>query len=208
MLFPQTKRAVLLAACAVIVANFGCKPADSGSGNTTTAQASAPQSDSTVAASVDLSATPDLAVSSFLDALKNGDESLATSMLTQVAQAEMQRTQAAIKPPGSPTAKFDVDEVEYLGEQQTGAHVLSTWTDTDESGQEQTYEIVWILRKEDSGWAIAGMATRVFDDQDPLILNFEDPLDAQQKRNAVDAEIARRNEPSQIRQAQRPTLQR
>ena len=135
MLFPQTKRAVLLAACAVIVANFGCKPADSGSGNTTTAQASAPQSDSTVAALVDLSATPDLAVSSFLDALKNGDESLATSMLTQVAQAEMQRTQAAIKPPGSPTAKFDVDEVEYLGEQQTGAHVLSTWTDTDESGK-------------------------------------------------------------------------
>ena len=129
-------------------------------------------------------------------------------MLTKVAQAEMQRTQAAIKPPGSPTAKFNVDEVEYFGKQQSGAHVLCTWTDKDESGQEQTYEIVWILRKEDSGWAIAGMATRVFEDQDPLILNFEDPLDAQQKRNAVDAEIARRNEPSQIRQAQRPGLQR
>lgn len=208
MLFSRMKSLILFAALTAALTSLGCKPADSGDGNATTAKAPAASSQQAIATISPLQATPDVAVSSFLDALKTGDEARATSMLTSKAQAEMDRTEAAIKPPGSPTAQFNVSEVEYLGEQQTGAHVLSTWTDADDSGSEQTYEIVWILRKEDVGWAIAGMATRVFDDQDPLILNFEDPLDAQQKRNAVDQEMARRNEPEQIRQAQNPNLQR
>ena len=61
--------------------------------------------------------------------------------------------------------------------------MLSTWTDTEEDGSVSTHEIVWILRRETAGWAIAGFATRVFEDQPPLILNFEDPLDLQRKRD-------------------------
>jgi hypothetical protein len=71
---------------------------------------------------------------------------------------------------------------------------LSTWTDQESAGK-ATHEIVWLLRKETAGWAIAGMATTVFEDQPPLILNFEDPLEAQRKRTEVDAEIARRQTP-------------
>lgn len=193
------------------VALTGCSPSDSGDGNTTTSQKPAAPSTQSTAEAVKspAQATPDAAVTNFLKALKAGDDSLATSMLTKKAQAEMERTESAIKPPGSPTATFNVSEVEFLGEQKTGAHVLCTWTDKDEAGADKTYEIVWILRDEAAGWSIAGMATRVFDDQDPLILNFEDPLDAQRKRQAVDQEMARRNGQNEpVQQAQRPQMNR
>jgi hypothetical protein len=109
-----------------------------------------------------------------------------------------------IQPPGSPTATFEVTQTEILGDQKDGAHVLSTWSDTDANGQQTSHEIVWILRRETAGWAIAGFATRVFEDQPPLILNFEDPLDLQRKRDLVDAEITRRNAPQTVRQAEAP----
>ncbi len=181
---------------------FGCSNKDGGDGNSTTASANA--SSDAVSQST-RHASPKDAVSHFLTALKIGDDAGATALLTSKAQAEMNRTEAAIKPPGSPTAEFKVTEVEILGEKKSGAHVLSIWSDTDEAGVQQTYEIVWILRKEVEGWAIAGMATRVFEDRDPLILNFEDPLEAQRKRNAVDQEIARRSQNDEIRHAQGET---
>ena len=186
-----------------LVAFIGCSPSDSGGDNTTTAQlnsSSLPQ-----AGGDSQTVTPTQAVTHFLEALRSGDEALATSMLTDKAQAEMEKNEAAIKPPGSPTATFAVTEEEILGDEQNGAHVLSSWTDSDESGDPRTYEIVWILRKKGRGWAIAGMATRVFEDQEPLILNFEDPLDAQRKRQAVDQEISRRSEGETVEQAQQQT---
>ena len=189
-----------------LVALVGCSPSDSGGGNATTAQTnpnSVPQAGSDSVDSKNV--TPTLAVTHFLEALRSGDEALATAMLTVKAQAEMEKNAAAIKPPGSPTATFAVTEEEILGDEKNGAHVLSSWTDSDESGDPKIYEIVWILRKEGRGWAIAGMATRVFEDQDPLILNFEDPLDAQRKRQAVDQEIARRSEGETVQQAQQQT---
>jgi hypothetical protein len=148
--------------------------------------------------------TPDQTVVQFLTALKAGDQPRATSMLTTAAQRAMAESSAVIQPPGSSSAQFEVTETELLGEQQDGAHVLSTWTDTEADGTPSTHEIVWILRREPTGWAIAGFGTRVFADQPPLILNFEDPLDLQRKRAAVDEEIARRNEPQQVRQAELP----
>jgi hypothetical protein len=41
----------------------------------------------------------------------------------------------------------------------------------------------------------------VFEDQPPLILNFEDPMDAQRKRSAVDQEITRRQQTSTAQSA-------
>lgn len=183
---------------------IGCGPSESTDApkeNNSTAAATTPgetqsAADNTAAPTVSRFQQPDEAVRQFLSALKAGDQSRATSMLSVKAQKEMARTDAAIRPPGSNTADFKVTEVEYLGPEKSGAHVLSTWTDK-ESGKATTHEIVWILRHEDGGWAIAGMATKVFEDQPPLILNFEDPLDAQRKRTAVDAEIARRTQPAE-----------
>ena len=137
-------------------------------------------------------AQPDQTVSAFLTALKSGIQSDATALLTTKAQIEMAKASASIQPPGSGSAEFEVTEVKYLGAEQTGAHVWSTWTDREEDGTESQHDIVWILRRETDGWAIAGFATIIFEDQDPLVLNFEDPQELQQKRMAVDEEIATR----------------
>ncbi len=149
-------------------------------------------------------AAPDEAVRAFLTALKVGDSQRATRMLSDRAREEMLRASAVIQPPGSPTAQFAVGEVKLVGDKQRGAHVVSTWTDNDPLGAPQSYEIIWILRREPDGWAIAGMATEVFDDQEPLVLNFENPLDAQRKRQAVDQELARRERDRGVRQARQP----
>jgi hypothetical protein len=193
-----------LAACALAMC-VGCS-SDSGSATPTdNNQTSArdaldvgPTTAQEAAVSMQRHATPGETVTKFLTALKAGDQPRATSMLTVTAQREMAKSEATIQPPGSSTARFQVTQVEMLGEQQDGAHVLSEWTDTEDDGTVTSHEIVWILRREPSGWAIAGFATRVFDDQPPLILNFEDPQDLQHKRDAVDAEIARRTQESAI----------
>lgn len=191
-----------VAALTLLALNLGCQPSEStppaSDGNATA------QSSSTAPGNATGRTRPEEAVTAFLQALKMGDDALATSLLTAQAQQEMERANAAIKPPGSPTAEFQVTEVQFLGEAKEGAHVLCNWTDTNTDGTRQSYEIVWMLRNENQGWAIAGMATQVFEDQPPLILNFEDPVDAQQKREAVDTEIVRRQSTSTVEQAQLP----
>ena len=137
-------------------------------------------------------ASPDATVTAFLQALKSGDQQRATGMLTSLAQREMARHEATIQPPGSHTANFEVSEIEYVGAQQKAAHVLSVWRDSASDGTASEHEIVWILRQNGIGWAIAGFATRVFPDRPPVVLNFEDPMNLHRKRAAVDAEIARR----------------
>ena len=175
------------AAFGTLVLCAGC-----GSQETPTNQSVSSQA-TKVAAVKKVMKTPDATVKVFLQSLKLGNQQRATELLTSLAQQEMQRHEAMIQPPGSTTATFEVTQVEYVGEQQEAAHVFSLWRDTDPEGDLTEHEIVWILRQQGEEWAIAGFATRVFDDRPPIILNFEDPMDLHRKRNAVDAEIARRN---------------
>jgi len=84
--------------------------------------------------------------------------------------------------------------VELVGE---GAHVATDWTDLDTDGRAHTDRIVWILRKEPVGWRIAGMATQVFADREPIVLNFEDPEDMIRQQQLAEDEIERRSQPSE-----------
>ncbi len=146
--------------------------------------------------------TPAEAVTNFLDAVRRGDDGQAEALLTELARKKTREMDLAVAPPGSPTAKFEVGTTEYPYEGSESAHVASQWSDIDGSGYERTDEIVWILRKEPDGWRIGGMATKLFDDQPPLILNFEDPQDMVKKQQAAEAEIERRD---QAKRAQRPS---
>ena len=78
--------------------------------------------------------SPDETVRQFLTALKTGDQPRATRMLTVTAQQEMAKSEATIQPPGSLTAQFQVTQVQLLGDQQDGAHVLSEWSDQETDG--------------------------------------------------------------------------
>jgi hypothetical protein len=132
-------------------------------------------------------------VRQFLQAIKTGDETKSNDLLTGLARQKTAEMDMAVAPMGSDSASFTVGDVE-LPEEGGGelAHVASTWTDIDDDGQPRTDEILWVLRHEQHAWRIAGMATKVFEDEPPLLLNFEDPNDMRRKQQLAEAEMERR----------------
>jgi hypothetical protein len=106
-----------------------------------------------------------------------------------------------VAPQGSDTAKFEVGKVEELAED--AARVAVTWTDLDHTGQPQTNEMLWMLRKGSAGWRIAGMAAEVFPGEPPLLLDFEKPEETLKKLAKLEAEMRRRAE-AEIAQSQQP----
>lgn len=149
--------------------------------------ASAPAPESSAKAAV---LPPEAVVAQFLEAVRTGKDDVASNLLTPIARQKTTEMELEVAPPGSDTASFKVGDVEYVAED--GAHVASEWTDLDETGQPQTDPIVWMVSRDTDGWRIAGMATKVFPDEPPLYLNFEDPADMMRKQQLVAAEIERR----------------
>jgi hypothetical protein len=91
--------------------------------------------------------------------------------------------------------------VKYIGEE--GAQVKSTWTDKDDDGQTQSEDAVWVLRHEQEGWRLVGMAETIFPGEPPLLLNFEDPEEMIKKIQWAREEIRRRAEKENL-QAKEP----
>jgi hypothetical protein len=142
--------------------------------------------DDSGAAPVSDNATPDAVVADFLEAIRTGKDERAGELLTKMARQKTEEMDMVVAPPGSESAAFEVGEVEMLPDDI--AHVSSTWKDEGD-----THEIVWALRKEPEGWRIAGMATKIFPDQElPLLLNFEDPEDMIRQQQLAEQEMIRR----------------
>ena len=136
-------------------------------------------------------AKPDEVMTAFLEAVRAGDDENAAGLLTPLARQKTAEMEMVVAPPGSDTAKFQVLEVEVIGAE---AQVATDWTDLDTDGRPHTDRIVWMMRKDADGWRISGMATRVFIDRPPSVLNFEDPADMLQKQQQAEEEIARRDQ--------------
>jgi len=134
--------------------------------------------------------SPRQSVYDFLDAVKNGNDEKAGSLLTALAKQKTAEMEMVVAPPGSDTASFEVAEATSNDGNQ--AEVPSTWTDLDHEGQPRTDNITWILKKEDVGWRIAGMSTKIFPDQDPVLLNFEDPQQMLAQQQKAEQEAMRR----------------
>ncbi len=80
----------------------------------------------------------------------------------------------------APNASYQVHPAEIFADQ-SGAHVKSVWTEKFDDGDE-TYEIVWALRRQQDGWRLAGMALQLIPGQPMQFLNFEDPADMLRKK--------------------------
>ncbi|GAA4440759.1 hypothetical protein [Bremerella cremea] len=135
---------------------------------------------------------PKAVVELFLVSLRQGDANTTSRLLTTKARTETAKHDLTVQPPGSATAKFVVGQTIYTTETRDICHVESNWTDVDDAGRRQTYEIVWILRRESFGWAVAGMATELFSGEPPLVMNFEDPLDMLAQQQRAELELTRR----------------
>jgi hypothetical protein len=132
------------------------------------------------------------AVLSFLDAIKRGDDAAARGLLTNVARAKTQELGISVAPPVADTATYSVGDCELVGDSDDLVHVATTWTDVDSEGFKSSENVVWVVRLDPEGWRVVGMATRVFDDLPPLLLNFEDPEDMIAKQEMVAKELQAR----------------
>jgi hypothetical protein len=130
----------------------------------------------------------DKVVGEFLEAMRIGNDDKAMEFLTPLARSKTAELEMVLAPSGSDTATFKIIRCELVGEQ---AQVTADWTDLDD-GRPHTDRVIWILRRETPGWRISGMATQVFADQQPIVLNFEDPADMLRKQQQAEEELARR----------------
>jgi hypothetical protein len=140
-------------------------------------------------------------VTAFLEAIKRGDDEGARSMLTKVARAKTQEMGISVAPPVNSTATYSIRECEMVPEAEDLVHVATTWTDTDSDGFTTTENVIWAVRLDPEGWRVAGMATRIFEDMPPLLLNFEDPEDMIAKQELVAKELQKRALQAQAGQA-------
>jgi hypothetical protein len=133
---------------------------------------------------------PDAVVTAFLESLRKGNDVLASSLLTDRARQETAKKGLKVQPPGTPDMTYQIGQTEYVTEAKDGAHVGSVWSEKLPSGETASFEVIWVLRLEKQGWRIAGMATPVGDEGEPLFLNFEDPEDLLRKWQASEPAVA------------------
>jgi hypothetical protein len=135
---------------------------------------------------------PDRAVFEFLEAVRTGNDDKAAKMLTPLARQKVAEQHLVVAPQGTDTARFEVGAVQLLAPD--GARVSVKWSDLDENGKRRTDEVLWMLRRVNEGWRVAGVAAPVFEGEPPLLLNFEDPADMIEKQKMVREEVKRRAE--------------
>jgi hypothetical protein len=132
---------------------------------------------------------PDQVVHKFLEAVRVGDQDEASRLLTPLACKRTAEMDMVVAPPGSAAARFEIVSTRDNGQT---AGVTADWTDLDASGQPHTDRIEWLLRHEADGWRISGMATKVFADEEPIVLNFEDPAEMLAKQQQAEEKMAQR----------------
>ena len=111
---------------------------------------------------------PQDTVRDFLHAITQGEDKMATSLLSYAAQRETWSNGLALSSDGFPGTRFQITAQELVRENE--AHVETTWVDEHNN----SYPCVWLLRNEQQGWRIFAMATKFMENADPVILPFED----------------------------------
>lgn len=138
------------------------------------------------------SAAPEEVVSSFLDALRAGNDRLAANLLTDIARHSTEREGYVVRPPGTPTAKYQVAPAEFVTQRRDRAHVTSRWTETF-GQEEESFDIVWVLQQQDNiGWRITGMRAQLFPGEPMRHLNFENAPEMKRQLAQAEAELDRR----------------
>jgi len=133
---------------------------------------------------------PAIATREFLEAVRSGNDEKAAQMLTVAAREKTTKMDLKVAPPGSDTAEFSIGKVQYFPQDRAGVHCV--WSDLDENSRRKVEKMIWMLRREPSGWRVAGVVVPVFEDRPPLLLNFEDPEDMVRKQQWARQEALRR----------------
>jgi hypothetical protein len=148
----------------------------SGCGSSTTTTAVDGKSTATsgvIASSYNVSDATNV-VAQFLDAIRRGGETNgANQLLTQHAQAVLQRLGRTVQPIGSPDAVFTVTRAEAVPDTPGAALVHSLWTEPSGEGKTESYQVVWAMEHEGTSWRISGLAMDLPEQKEPIIVDFE-----------------------------------
>ena len=144
-------------------------------------------------AHVAVEASPDQVVTVFLNAIRSGDEATTGHLLTDKARQETAKAGYSVAPQSAPNTSYKVAPAVILPDNPNGAHVTSTWTEAYQeqqadgsiATQTHSYDVVWVLRREQPGWRVAGMAIEIVPGEQPAFMNFEDPADMDRKYQAA-----------------------
>ena len=147
-------------------------------------------------------ATPDMAVKEFLSAARAGDQKKLTLLLSKVSQEQAAKNNVNFEPRFLSKRHVQGRRVRIPHEGKRQRHVGCKWTDRDTDGSEYTHPVVWVLRKEDSAWRIAGMILRPFPDKPPVVLNYEDMKALAEAKEYIEHESQRRMQEEQQQAAQ------
>jgi len=139
---------------------------------------------------VTVSSSPEQVVTEFLSAMKTGNDGVAAGLLTATAREETAKHSLAVQPPGSPTAEYEISEGQLSEDDPTVAQVGCLWTEKDAGGTDHTEEVVWVLRKNQEGWRVFGMATQMPTRSEPVFFNFEDPAEMTALMETISQEMA------------------
>ena len=147
-----------------------------------------------IVAQVDISpdANPQQVVKRFLRALQDGDEQVVGGLLTTQARQATQQHNLVVRPPGTESATFQIGTAEEVD---GGAYVNCVWTESVGGGVTESFEIIWVLRNQNDGWRIVGMATQVIPNERPTFLNFEEPVEMLSKWRKIDDTLTDRPSP-------------
>jgi hypothetical protein len=134
-------------------------------------------------------------VTEFLNALRRGDDAKAKTLLTAIARKKADEQGRAVAPPANDGVKIDVDDPTFPTPERDLAQVPTRWIDQDETGKSRTDRAIWACRLEPEGWRVAGFAAYVFEGEDPVFMNFEDPEDMARHQQLLNEEIEKRSKP-------------
>lgn len=150
---------------------------------------------------VSVDSSPEVVTAAFLDALRAGDNAIAEQLLTALARDEAAAHDLSVQPPGSPAATYEIGESRRRG---GDARVTSRWTEIAHDGQPITYDIAWTLKRQSTGWRVAGMSTVLTRNGGEVHLNFEDGADLLAKWQRADEELAAEMQAPAALQAKQP----
>ena len=115
-------------------------------------------------------------VSQFLDQVRRGGEdSGAGELLTDDARIVLKQIGRTIQPLGSPDARYQVTRAEAVPDEQDSMLVHSIWSEPNGEGGASDYQVVWAVERESGRWRISGLVMELSPDQDPVVIDFENP---------------------------------
>jgi hypothetical protein len=175
----------MLMTIGLLVLTQGCGNSNSMPAGQATSQSGADSSDSTIAQ----------VAGEFLEAIRTGNSAGASSRLTPLAQQVMRQEDMDFDLLANSTATFQVKKVNLIETDEAG--VDSVWTELGADGKPQQEQWTLGLQRIEGVWRVRGIIADMGPNQQPVLMDFENPGQAVVPANTAGTTPAHNGVPQQ-----------